>query len=275
MKIDDYLARIHFEGEPRVDINTLRAIHHQHLLHIPYENLDVQLGRPLDFDLERIFDKIVTRHRGGWCYEMNGLLGWALGQIGFNVRRMAGAVMREEQGDGQLGNHLVLEVVLDQPYLADVGLGDGLREPVPIKAATHQQGQMEYRLESIADNYFRFHNQRHSNVPSFDFKHETANEQLLADKCHWLQTAEESPFKLAFIAQRFTPSGYVMQLGKMFTVVDASGKSTREIDDIESYNQHMVDTFGLQENFDELWPRIEATHERLFGGHDEPVAGDA
>lgn len=268
MNIDDYLARIQFRGEPRADLDSLRAIHHQHLLHIPYENLDVQLGRPLDFNIKRIFDKLVTRRRGGWCYEMNGLLGWALQEIGFSVRRMSGAVMREQHGDEQFGNHLVLEVKLDQPYLADVGLGDGLREPIPIQPGTYEQGQLQYRLELMKNDCWRFHNQRHSNVPSFDFKHEPASEQVLADKCQWLQTAEESPFKMAFIAQRFTPTGYVLQLGKMFTEVDAQGKTTRVIDDVESYNQHMAATFGLDEDFAAIWPGILAAHERLFGAQD-------
>ena len=99
MRIEDYLARIDYQGPIGPDRESLSIIHRKHLLSIPYENLDVQRGRPLDLDIERIFDKIVHRGRGGWCYEMNGLLGWALSEIGFDVMRMAGGVMRSQHGD--------------------------------------------------------------------------------------------------------------------------------------------------------------------------------
>ncbi len=88
MDLQQYFSRIHYDGTPKVDFPTLAQIHHQHLLHIPYENLDVQLERPLDLDTTRIFEKLVTNHRGGWCYEMNGLLEWALKEIGFTVTRI-------------------------------------------------------------------------------------------------------------------------------------------------------------------------------------------
>ena len=73
MDLGAYLDRIGFTGEPAVDAETLRRVHHLHLLAIPYENLSVQLGTPVSLDVRETFDKIVRRGRGGWCYEMNGL----------------------------------------------------------------------------------------------------------------------------------------------------------------------------------------------------------
>ncbi|MDA1077254.1 MAG: arylamine N-acetyltransferase, partial [Proteobacteria bacterium] len=164
MDLAAYLQRIDFQGEPKVDLPTLCAVHRQHLLQIPYENIDVQLGRPLDFDRERIFSKLVTAHRGGWCYEMNGLLEWALQEIGFDVVRMCGGVMRAERGDAQMGNHLVLRVDLDQTYLIDVGFGDGLYEPIPLAVGTYRQRSLNYRLELMNDGLWRFHNHSASRV---------------------------------------------------------------------------------------------------------------
>src|SRR3954451_21382564 len=99
MELAAYLARIGYAGPVRPDLSTLRAVHRAHLQAIPYDSLDVQLGRPLTLDPAAAYDKIVRRRRGGWCYEMSGLLGWALGEIGFSVPRMAGAAMRAERGD--------------------------------------------------------------------------------------------------------------------------------------------------------------------------------
>jgi len=139
LDLDAYLECIGFVGEPRADLDTLKEIHRQHLLTIPFENLDVQLQRTVDLDIRRIYSKLVEQGRGGWCYEMNGLLGWALAEAGFKVMRMSGGVWRSQHGDSVLGNHLVLCVQLDQPWIADVGFGDGFFEPVPLREHAFEQ----------------------------------------------------------------------------------------------------------------------------------------
>src|SRR5438270_13953150 len=108
MNLAAYLDRIRDQGRPRPDRETLAAIQRHHLTAIPYENLDVQLGRPRTTDPAAAFDKLVTRRRGGWCYEMNGLMGWALSEIGFSVTPLATGVMTSSAGDDQTANQLVL-----------------------------------------------------------------------------------------------------------------------------------------------------------------------
>ena len=135
MNLDAYLARIGLDHRPPATLEGLTTLHNAHLTAISYENLDVQLGRPVTIERPAIYDKIVTRRRGGWCYEMNGILGWALGELGFEVTRATGAVMRAAAGDAKNGNHLVLRVELPQGlYLADVGFGDGPRDPIRVVA---------------------------------------------------------------------------------------------------------------------------------------------
>ncbi len=263
-KLTQYLDRIHFEDSPALDLATLSKIHHQHLCHIPYENIDVQLQLPLDFDINRIFTKLVTHARGGWCYEMNGLLGWALKEIGFEVQRMSGAVMRAEKGQAQLGNHLVLEVRLDQPYLVDVGLGDGIREPIPLVQGSHTQGGLEYALEQLNDGYWRFHNHAYSNISSYDFLHETADESELLSKCKLLQSDPSSLFRKLLIAQRFTPQGIHVQVGRISTFIDETGRSTQIIDNLDTLHTHLAATFGLNVNLTPVWSKICKAHEQLM-----------
>ena len=264
MHLQGYLDRIQFTGTPRVDLDTLKQIHHQHLLHIPYEDIDVQLERTLDFDLERIFDKFVNQHRGGWCYEMNGLMGWALEEIGFSVMRMSGGVWRESRGDQQMGNHLLLEVeVENQKWLADVGLGDGARYPIPIEVGTHNQGGLEYALAQVEDGYWRFKNHPFSNAASFDFKHEAADESLLNKQCAWLQTDPESHFRNILIAQRFTPDAIEVLLGKVHTTITPSGKTSRELEDIDELHTCLKSVFGLSVDLTSIWDRILAAHEQM------------
>lgn len=266
MNLSAYLSRIDYRGRVRADLDCLKAIHQKHLLNIPYENLDVQLGCPLDFDLERIFDKLVDRRRGGWCYEMNGLLGWALGEAGFDVMRMTGGVMRSAQGDQSLGNHLVLCVNLDGPHLADVGLGNGLVEPIPLCEGRFAQGQREFGLELLGEKLWRFRNFPGAIPSDFDFIFGPADEGLLARRCAELQTDPESLFMQNLICQRLRPDGVHLLLGRVLICFAGDG-STKQIlnsaDELAQILREVFDLVGI--DVQALWPRVSARHQALFG----------
>ena len=106
---------------------------------------------------------------------MNGLLGWILEHIGFDVMRMSGGVRRVERGDSAFGNHLVLCVLLEEPWIVDVGLGEGPYEPYPLRSHSFTQDGFSYRLERLEDCW-RLHNYPGSTAPSFDFRKEPADE---------------------------------------------------------------------------------------------------
>jgi N-hydroxyarylamine O-acetyltransferase len=265
MKLQAYLDRIGFGGVPRADLVTLRLLHRLHLEHIPYENLDVAMARRVSIDIAPIFEKIVMRRRGGWCYEMNGLLGWALEEIGFKVTRMAGGVMRVAVGDAKVGNHLVLRVDLDQPYLADVGFGDGMLEPVPIAAHAFQHDFLAYRLEDLGEGWWRFHNHPAGGATSFDFELKPAERSLLASKCEWLQTSPESGFVLNAVVQRHAPDRLAMMRGRTLKVLTPGGTNERLINSADEYLETLRAEFDL--DFPEartLWPKIVGRHEQLF-----------
>src|SRR5690349_19977942 len=112
MNLDAYLARIAYAGPMRQDLATLTALHRAHLRAIPYENLDAIFDRPVTIERDANFSQLVLQKRGRWCYEMNGLFGWALAELGFKVSRSAGAVLHDVRGVDVIGNHLVLMVAL-------------------------------------------------------------------------------------------------------------------------------------------------------------------
>ncbi|MBT4159673.1 MAG: arylamine N-acetyltransferase [Gammaproteobacteria bacterium] len=265
MKLDAYLERIGFNGVPAADFETLAAVHRQHLLNISYENLDVQLGNPTTTSMESAYNKIVERGRGGWCYEMNGLLNWALTEIGFDIKRVCGGVARAHRGDSAIGNHLVLITELDQAYVVDVGFGDGFIEPVPLKPHKFSQRGFDYELENCGDGYWRMHNHANGGAPSFDFTLTPADEELLSTQCKSLQTSEDSPFMLALICQRFVEHGYEIQLGRMAKTVTTAGVRTELLDSADDLVTRLRDVFQLDiPEVADLWPRIVERHETIF-----------
>ncbi len=265
MRLADYLARIEYQGQPKANLECLSAIHRQHLLHIPYENLDVQLGRPLDLEIERIFDKLVHRRRGGWCYEMNGLLGWALAEIGFDVMRMAGGVMRSVEGDETLGNHLVLAVQLDRTYIADVGLGNGLIEPAPLEPGPITQEFRECSFEEIEGGFWRFHNFPGAMPLDFDFRYEAADESLLADSCKQLQSDPNSHFIQNLLCMRLHPEGARFMVGKVLFTFSGLESAKSVLDSEAELDRTLSEVFGLHDlPVEELWPRVVLRHAELF-----------
>lgn len=266
MKLAAYLDRIGYNGPVAPDLATLKAVHRAHHFAIPYENLDVQLGRPVVTDPAIAYDKIVTRRRGGWCYEMNGVLGWALGEIGFSVTRMMAGVRREQDGDIAISNHLILRVDLeDGPWMADVGFGDGPLDPYPI-AAGRIAGDFPCRLEAMDEGWWRLHNHARGGAPSFDFQVAPADEQAMADRCHWLQTDPASGFVQNAVVQRHQPGRLLLLRGRTLRTLTATDAADRLITDAEDYVATLNADFALDlPEAATLWPSIQARHEALFG----------
>ncbi len=266
MDLQAYLDRIGHAGPVAPDLATLRALHRAHLLAVPYENLDVQLQRPVTTDPAAAYDKIVRRGRGGWCYEMNGLFGWALEQVGFSVMRMAGAANRELLGDLLIGNHLVLLVDLDGArWIADVGFGDGSIEPFPLKPHDLTVESFPFRLEAMDDGWWRFHNQPNGGAKSFDFRVEAADPALLAGRCDWLQYAPESGFVQNLVAQRFKDGAILQLRGRVFRRLTPDGLDTRTLDSADELLAVLKDEFGLDvPEVAGLWPKVLARHEQVL-----------
>jgi|SRR5579859_900497 len=257
-----YLQRIGYDRPVSAGLATLSSLHRAHLMRIPYENLDIHFGRRLSLDPTVIFDKLVTAKRGGWCYEMNGLFAWVLREVGFKVTLLAGTVGRQAGRKASEGNHLVLLVTggsLDQPYLADVGFGNGFLDPLPLKAAVYKQGFLSYSL-SHDNGRWLFQNHADSG-DGFDF---TLEGHLLADfaeRCDWLQSSPESSFVQLTVCHRFMPEGIITLRGCVLRRLTATGVSEDMIEDKAAYQETLEDQFDLHlSDMELLWQKVWQNH---------------
>lgn len=140
-----YLERIGYTASVTPDAGTLRRLHRAHAATIAFENVDIVLGQTIELDLDSVQDKLVRRPRGGYCFEHNALFAAVLERIGFTVTRLAARVQPAKPGPR---THMLLRVEADdRPWLADVGFGASLLEPLPMRRATVQQGDWSYRLQ--------------------------------------------------------------------------------------------------------------------------------
>jgi len=266
MNLDRYLRRIGLDRRPPATLEGLKTVHRAHLLAIPYENIDVQLGRPVTTEIGPIYEKIVERGRGGWCYEMNGSLGWALKELGFNVTRATGAVMRSLKGDKVTGNHLVLRVELPEGlYLADVGFGDGPRDPIPVMVGAFVSHGFNFGLSRIDESWWRFANDPRGGAPNFDFNLAPADEGVLAAQCKLLQTAPGSPFVQNLVVQRHVPEGLAILRGRTMRALTPTEMRERVIEDAGDLVSTLKTVFGLDvPEVADLWPKIVARHHEIM-----------
>jgi len=149
--LDSYLARIGYDGPREATATTLAAVHRAHAFAIPFENLDIQMGLPVRLDLPALVDKLVSRRRGGYCFEQNSLFLAALRALGFApVPCEARVSSDEDPGAIRPRTHMTLVVpAAGREFLCDVGFGGGGPvEPVPMDGAAVEQLGDRLRVET-------------------------------------------------------------------------------------------------------------------------------
>lgn len=259
-RLDAYLARIGYVGPVRVDRETLFALHRAHLLAIPYENLDIHLGRRLTLDVDAIFDKLVTRRRGGWCYEMNGLFAWALREIGFDVTLLAGTVGRAQHGAAAEGNHLLMRIALERDYVADVGFGNGFIEPLPlVEGDVTQLGFLKFGLRRDRELWVVTNDG--TGGPGFDFPLTAARLDQFAAQCHALQTDPASGFVRITVCHRLASDAIYSLRGAVLQTLRMDGLSALTLETLPDYRRALEDVFDLRlPEVDTLWAKVWAAH---------------
>jgi len=149
IQVDAYLRRIGVARPSQTNLAALARLQMGHLLSIPFENLDIDRGIPLSLDPGDLFQKVVVHRRGGFCYELNSLFAQLLGALGFRVT-LASARVHDDRGEpGPPFDHLAILVECGgETLLADVGFGDGFRQPLRLEAERIQtQAFRDFLLE--------------------------------------------------------------------------------------------------------------------------------
>lgn len=133
LDVEAYLGRLGYDGDLTPDVETLRALHRAHAMTIPFENLDIMLGRGISVDIDHLQDKLLRRRRGGYCFEHNLLFAALLERVGFPVRRRLGRVLSADPNHIQPRTHMTLNIDAEgSTWHADVGFGTALTEPLPL-----------------------------------------------------------------------------------------------------------------------------------------------
>jgi N-hydroxyarylamine O-acetyltransferase len=149
MDIDKYLKRINFKKKIFIDNQSLINLHENHVMNVPFENLDVHYKKPFDLDINKIFSKVVDNYRGGFCYELNYLFNELLSNIGFNSRIIEARIYDDQAILGPRYDHMAILVETDKKYLLDVGFGDLFVQPLEIKDDIQIERSNKFKIDIL------------------------------------------------------------------------------------------------------------------------------
>lgn len=247
LDLDAYLQRIGYRGQLVPDLETLHGLHFAHATSIPFENLDVLLGRPISLELSDIQNKLVYKSRGGYCFEQNRLLAAALMRIGFRVTGLSGRVRRGSPAI-RPRTHMILSVdVDDEPWLADVGFGsEGLLFPVPLnKFDPIQQHFWTYRLAREGDLYVlqTLYDEGWFDLYAFTLEPQYHVDYLMAN--YYTYSHPRSPFTNTLLVQRTTADVRIILLNRQRLTARAGVKEIQTLTDDAALLDVLRTDFGL------------------------------
>jgi N-hydroxyarylamine O-acetyltransferase len=209
-----YLKRIRYEGPTAPNAETLRSMHRAHMYAVPFENLDISLGREITCDESRFLHKIVDERRGGFCYEMNGAFAALLRELGFQVTLLSARVSGGDGHDGPEFDHMALRVELEEDWLADVGFGDSFVEPLRLEPGIEQeQFGRRYRLTSADGGLCLEANSNEVWKKQYAFTLQPRELSEFAGMCHYHQTSSDSHFTQKRVCSLATPEGRITVTG--------------------------------------------------------------
>jgi N-hydroxyarylamine O-acetyltransferase len=246
--LNAYLDRIGMAAPARADSTALAELQRAHRMAIPFENLDILLGRGIDLAPDAVFDKLVTRRRGGYCFEQNGLFAQALGALGFEARRLMARVWYYGPLDVPGRTHTLLLVTLSgRPWIADAGFGGGWTPPMPLIAdRIVEEGGVRHRLRQHDEHGWLLERDGGEGwVRQMSFTLDQVHDSDIAIANHWTATAPESRFTISAVLGRILPDGDVSLIDQRFTRRRAGGGSQREIADPAAYRATLADSFGI------------------------------
>lgn len=246
MDVDAYLRRIDYHGPRQCVPVTLQDLHRKHLFTVPFENLDIALKVPISLDLDLIYEKVVGRNRGGFCYELNGLFCKLLKALGFRVQMLSARVRRDDGGFGPEFDHMLLKVDLEDPWLVDVGFGDSFVDPILFRSGgADQVNGHRYLVLPADDDWLLVREDEKGQSPLYRFRDEPRQLDDYREMCHFHQTAPESGFTQRWICSRATPDGRITMANRRLIITRNSGREESVLTTDAEVRAGLSENFGI------------------------------
>jgi len=249
LPIEPYLARIGYTGPARPTRETLYALQSLHNECVPYENLDIMNGVPLSLEVPAIYDKVVTRGRGGYCFELNGLFAWLLRRVGYGVTEHFARYLRDEPALPMRRHRVLLVEAEGETYLCDVGIGAFVPTfPLRFEMFLEQPQRRDvYRIVPDETLGCVVEEKRHGEwQPLFSFTLEKQFGAMDFLTTSWYcESHPDSVFRRASMVSMRTPTGRVTLDGRTFKVFGGDAVTVTEAADDGEFKLLLNQYFGI------------------------------
>jgi N-hydroxyarylamine O-acetyltransferase len=221
------------------------------LLSIPFEDLDIHLGRPIVLSENAFYDKIIKHHRGGFCYELNGLLAGLLDELGYKVSMLSARVARKGGGFSPEFDHMTLLVQLRHPWLVDVGFGDSFTKPKRLDMLGPQvDHEKQYRFTRRNGSILLSRRPKRNGAwePQYLFSLRQRKLKDFIARCSWQQNSPRSHFKKGRICTLLTSNGRLTLTDTKFIVTRGGRKVERPVKNPSEFAVLLRRHFGIDLN---------------------------
>lgn len=242
-----YLQRLSIGGALSPTYGTLCGLQHAHMLTIPFENIDVLMGRPIRLELDAIRDKLLLHKRGGYCFEHNVLFRAVLTELGFETAALAGRVhMGTPAGVVPARTHMLLRVELPEgPFIADAA-GLGPRHPIPLhRGAESVFGHEHHRLQRVGDDWLLQQKIEGNWVDIYSFTLEARHPVDVEVHNHYTSTHPRSRFVQHLLVRRATVEGNLFVRDDQVVVVNEQGSTRSTLTSRQELYELLRDQFSL------------------------------
>jgi N-hydroxyarylamine O-acetyltransferase len=264
--LEPYLARIALPAPPAADAAGLIALQRAHRLAIPFENLDVILGRPIRIDGASVFAKLVPGRRGGYCFEQNRLFLDALHALGFEARPLLARVWLGVEGEPPPRTHtLNLVTIAGREWIADAGFGGSYAPPMPLADGEEAAAPDGARFRLRRDPLHGWMLDRQGDPattdgrspgpgwqPQYSFTTEPALAADLALSNYWTSTAPETRLTTLCIVSLPLPNGFATLTDRAYRRRNGDKLAEAEIADPRVYRMRLSLLFGIDLTAEEV-----------------------
>jgi len=252
MNKNEYLERINYSGDLSPSLEVLRKLQKTHVLNVAFENLDIHFGNTIELDTNKIFKKISSNNRGGFCYELNGLFYELLTLIGFKTKRISARVYNKDKGYGQEYDHLAVIITIEGiEYLSDVGFGEFSFGPLQIEEGKIQMDERgHYLIEKHDHEYLRVSKLENGiSIPEYIFKniHRELNE--FEGMCMYHQSSPDSHFTQKKLISIPTEKGRITLTDVSLKIRSNDSVNEIKLKDEAEFNKKLLSYFSIEREY--------------------------
>lgn len=248
MDKEKYLDRIKYSDRLEPNLYLLKKLQKNHLLNIPFENLDIHYQTPIKLNINQIYEKIIYKNRGGFCYELNGLFYELLRSLGFDAKRVSAKVyIKDNKYSPEFDHFAIIVNIENTEYLTDVGFGEFIFEPLELQLGKIQNDERgSYLIDKFENGYLRINKiENGKSTPEFIFKNVKRELIEYEEMCEYHQTNPNSHFMKKRLISLPTENGRITISGNTLKIKENNLITEKELKNETEFEKELWDKFKI------------------------------